>query len=185
MNLMGIYTKKKLLWPLLLLLSFLGGFQTSWAEETSQEYQLKAAFLVNFARFITWPEQSFTPERPELIICVAGKNPFGNALSGVESKKIGGRNVRVVAVDSLKKVPRCHMLYVGKSEESDLDILPAIFSRQAVVVVSDISGFLKDGGSIEFVSKENRLSFAINNSALKQRGIQVGASLLDLAVLVQ
>jgi len=183
---MGILNKNKLLrFLLLLVLCFPSGLKASWAEETSQEYQLKAAFLVNFARFITWPEQAFAPEQPELTICVAGKNPFGSALNGVEAKKIGGRNLRVVAVDSLSKVPQCHLLYVSRSEENDLNTLSVHLGRQAVVTVSDISGFLKEGGSIEFVSKENRLSFAINNSALKQRGIQASASLLDLAASVQ
>jgi len=177
-------TTKRLTCFLLMALCLLGGVATSGAEEASQEYQLKAAFLVNFARFITWPEQAFAPELPELIICVVGRNPFGTALSGVENKKIGGRSLRVVTADSLKKIPPCHLLYVSRSEANDLNTLTAHLGRQAVVTVSDISGFLKEGGTIEFVTKENRLSFAINNSALKQRGIQASASLLDLAASV-
>lgn len=178
-------TTKQLTCLLLMTLCLLAGVRTAGAQETAQEYQLKAAFLVNFTRFITWPEQSFAPELPELIICVAGRNPFGNALNGVENKKIGGRSLRVVTADSLKNIPFCHLLYVSRSEDANLNILATHLGRQAVVTVSDISGFLKEGGSIEFVTKENRLSFAINNSALKQRGIQASASLLDLAAAVQ
>ena len=163
----------------------MSGFGNLRAEELSQEYQLKAAFLVNFARFITWPEQAFPADRQEFIICVVGTNPFGSALSGVEVKKISGRTVRVVFVDSYKKIPLCHLLYVSRSEEYNLDNLNANLGRTAVVTISDIPGFVKAGGSIEFVSKDNRLSFIIHHSAMKQQGVLASASLLDLAASVQ
>jgi hypothetical protein len=61
---------------LLCLLCFFGSLGIVRAEEISQEYKLKAAFLVNFSRFITWPEQSFAQEQQEFTLCVAGKNPY-------------------------------------------------------------------------------------------------------------
>ena len=174
------------LWPLLLcpllLASSLGFLR---AQETSQEYQLKAAFLVNFARFITWPAQSFLSEQQEITFCVAGKNPFGTTLSVVENKKINGRDIRVVYADSFQKLPQCHLLFVGSSEGKDITTLISRIGHGPVVTVSDIPGFAAAGGSIEFVIREDRLSFIINNSYLKQRGIQASASMLDLAALVR
>jgi len=182
---MNLFINKNFLWFFLLCpLCLIGGLGTLRAEEATQEYQLKAAFLVNFARFITWPEQSFSPDRQDLTICVAGKNPFGNALRAVEAKKINGRTIKITAVDSLQKLPQCNMLYVSKSEEYKLDHLTAL-GQQPVVTVSDITGFIDTGGSIEFVMKEDRLSFSINHSALKQRGIQASAAMLDLAASVR
>ncbi|MBU4262484.1 MAG: YfiR family protein [Proteobacteria bacterium] len=168
-----------------MLICILGRFGSLQAQEISQEYRLKAAFLVNFARFITWPEQSFSAKQQEFTICVAGVNPFSNVLSAVESKQINGRKIRVTYVDSLRKVPQCHLLYVSRSEEEDLAYLSTGIALHPVVTVSDIPGFVKAGGSIEFILKENRLSFIINHSALKQRGIQAGASMLDLAASVR
>jgi hypothetical protein len=170
------------LWFLLLCPLFLmGSFGLLWAQEINQEYQLKAAFLVNFARFITWPVQSFPPEHQEITFCIAEKNPFGITLDAVENKKINGRNIRVVYTDSFQKLPQCHLFFVGRSESNDIDSLLSRISKKPVVTVSDIPGFVNAGGSIEFVIKEDRLSFIINNSDLKQRGIQASASMLDLA----
>jgi YfiR/HmsC-like len=174
---------KKIIW--LLLICILGTFGSLRAGEISHEYRVKAAFLVNFARFISWPEDSFSPDRRELTLCVAGNNPFVAALKAVEGKQINGRKLRIIYVDSLRKVPQCHMLYVSRSEQHDLDYLSTGIGRQPVVTVSDIPGFVKSGGSIEFVQKVNRLSFIINNSALRQRGIRADASMLDLAVSVR
>lgn len=177
---------KRFIWILLVCLVCLASISiTSRAEEAPQEYQLKAAFLVNFARFITWPEQVFSPNRTELVLCVAGLNPFGDELNAVHSKKIQGSSLRIAYIDSLKDTGQCHLLYVSKSEEGDIGRLAAAVGKRPVVTVSDIPGFALSGGSIEFVMKRNRLSFIINNTSLKQLGIQAGASMLDLAAEVR
>lgn len=170
---------------LLLLLCFLGTLGPVRAEEITQEYKLKAAFLVNFSRFINWPEQSFEPGQQAFTICIVGKNPFGSTLHAVEGQKINGRILRIVVADSFQKLPQCHMLYISRSEKNDLNALLSRTAQQPVVTVSDIPGFVNDGGSIEFVTKEDRLSFVINNSVLKKRGIQANASMLDLAASVE
>lgn len=167
---------------LLLLLSGIGPLR---AEESSQEYQLKLAFMVNFARFITWPEGSFSPEHPQLSLCVLGKNPFGTALGGVEGKKVGDRTLKVKQIEALGKEQQCHLLFVGQSEVAGLAGLGSIPGRQAVVTVSDSSDFAAAGGGIEFVLKDDKLSFIINNTAIKERGVQVSSALLNLATSVR
>lgn len=176
----------RLLTPLLLwlLLLFSVGVCPTFAADSSQEYQLKAGFLVNFIRFMTWPDKAFATSDADIVLCVVGINPFGGALSGVNQKKIGQRKIRVVYAQSLESVPLCHLLYISQSMEKKLDALHARLADQSLVSVSDISGFAKFGGGIEFISKKNRLSFIINYSALKKRNIQVRASLLELAVSV-
>jgi hypothetical protein len=170
-----------LLWPFYFL-STPGLLQ---AEEIPQEYQLKAAFLVNFIRFITWPEQSSAEGQKDITLCIVGKNPFGSMLHAVESKKINGRNIKVVDTEPSLNYSQCQMLYIGKSEKGEIDTLSSRIKQKPVVTVSDLPGFVAVGGSIEFVTKDDRLSFIINNSALRQRGIQASASMLDLAASVR
>ncbi len=179
-------THNKLAWLLVLsLFAVFFNLGMVRAETTMQEYQLKAAFLVNFARFITWPEQVFPPDRQDFQLCVVGADPFGTALRGLETKKINGRAIRITRVDSLKHIPQCHLLFVSKSEKDRLGQLSANMEKRAVVTVSDITGFVNAGGSIEFVTEKDRLSFIINYSALKQQGIRANASMLDLAASVR
>jgi len=177
----------RFLWFLLLCPCFLllGSISPLQAEEISQEYQLKAAFLVNFARFISWPEPSSLPRREEFTLCIVGSNPFGTTLHALESKKINGRNLKVIDAETFQQLPSCHLLYVSKSEKNELESIFSRIRQKPVVTVSDIPGFAEAGGSIEFVTREDRLSFIINNSDLKQRGIQAGASMLDLAASVR
>ncbi len=90
------------------------------AEEVGQEYQVKAAFLVNMAKFITWPDEAFAPDRPEFIFCLAGVDPFGELFDIVRNKTIGTRAIRVVRISSLDSIPDCHMLFVSRSEQGRL-----------------------------------------------------------------
>jgi hypothetical protein len=175
-------SKLNILWLCLLIL--FTGLAPVQAEESTQEYQLKLAFMVNFARFITWPEGSFA-EHPQLTLCVLGKNPFGNALSGVEGKKVGDRTLKAKQLDALGKELQCHLLFVSQSEATTLANLGSVLGHQPVVTVSDIPGFAVAGGSIEFVVKDDKLSFIINNSAMKDRGVQASSALLNLAVSVR
>jgi hypothetical protein len=140
---------------------------------------------VNFSRFITWPEQSLPPEQSEITFCIVGKNPFGTSLSAVENTKINGRTIKVLSSDSFQNLPECHLLFISKSEDSHLSSLLSRIGTKPVVMVSDIPGFVDAGGSIEFIIKEDRLSFIINNSDLKMRGMQACASMLDLAASVR
>ena len=178
--------KHRCLWFLLLCpLCLIGSTGILRAQEVSQEYRLKAAFLVNFSRFISWPEQAFSQKQQGLNICVVGKNPFGTTLDAVENKDINGHAISVVYADSLRNLQQCHLLFVDSSEKNDLGSLFSHLNHSPVVTVSDIPGFADAGGSIEFVIKGERLSFIINNSEMKQHGIQAGASMLDLAASVR
>ena len=171
---------------LLCLFCLLGSRGVAYAQENSQEYQVKAAFLVNFARFIAWPENAPSPEGGEITFCIAGKNPFGTALNALDNKQINSRSIKVVYAPTFQNLPLCNLLFVGGTENSyDLKQLLPRITKGPTVTVSDIPGFVEAGGSIEFVIKEDRLSFIINNSDLKQRGIQASASMLDLAASVR
>lgn len=183
---MQLLTRRCFLWLLLLWPLWMAGWPpTLRAEDLAQEYQLKAAFLINFAKFITWPEQALPAGQQEFILCVVGDDPFGPALAGIEKKTVGGRAIRVVRTSSLKKIPDCQMLFVSRSEADNLNLLPAAIGRKAVVTVSDLPDFIKAGGHIQLVTSGSRLSFAINHTAMKEQGLQANASLLNLATTVQ
>ena len=171
--------------PFGFLCALLFAARSTVAAEVSEEYKLKAAFLVNFAKFIQWPEQTFSSGQSDLRFCVAGRNPFAETLSSVENKKIGGRPVTVQHFATLARAEGCQVLFVSQSEELNLDLLRSQPGLQQTLTVSDIPGFVHDGGMIEFVIRNNRLAFIIHRTALRERGFQISAALLELAAAVQ
>ena len=153
------------------------------AEEPPQEYQLKLAFLVNFARFISWPESSFGDNR--ISLCVLGDNPFGSALPGVEGKRVGEHQLATRVIGKPGEAGGCHLLFVPEERLAEFQRQNGRFANTPLVTVSDAPGFVEMGGGIEFVVKDGKLGFVINNGGLKAREIKVGSSLLNLAAAVR
>jgi hypothetical protein len=171
---------------LLVMLSLLYGVEamTANAENEDREYKLKAAFLLNFAKFTTWPQKTFSQPGQTFDFCVVGDDPFGTALDGLETKKVGGRKVRLHYVQSITEAQSCQVMFVSKSDQSHLEQLKKVTEGQPVVTVSDIQGFSNHGGIFEFITRAGRLSFIVNNHQAMHSGLQVNASLLNLAAEV-
>jgi hypothetical protein len=156
----------------------------SRAEQTDLEYKVKAAFLLNFAKFTAWPETS-TSKGNDFALCVVGEDPFGAALSGVEEKQIEGKRISLRhPAPTGEGLGQCRMLYVSKSEQANLGRIFKSIVGQPVVTISDIEGFAAAGGIFEFKDRDGRLSFVINNNKAKAGGIQISSSLLNLALEV-
>lgn len=149
------------------------------------ESKLKAAFVFNFARFISWPDDSFEVESEPLVICTIGLGVDEMASAGIETKKIKGHPIVVKNIGSLNEpMQSCHLLYI---KDASLEYLEAYLKKSEgspVVTIGESDGFAKRGGTIEFIKVNDRLSFKINNTKAKERRLRINASLLNLAVEV-
>lgn len=151
------------------------------AEEV--EYKVKAAFLLNFAKFITWPA-SVQPV-DAFTLCIVGSDPFGAALAGIEAKEVGGKRVRLrYPATNADELGQCRMVFVSRTEQKQVARLVGQLGGTSVVLVSDIEGFVESGGTFEFKDQGGRLSFIINNSKAKKQGLSISSSLLNLAMEV-
>ncbi len=153
----------------------------SFGMENSLEYRVKAAFMLNFAKFISWPEELESKQNTSFKVCVLGKDPFGNTLSGLEKKSVGGKRIQVTRSPTLEEIQSCRMVFVSLSERDRVDRIVASMAGRAVVTVSDIKNFATKGGMIEFVEVNGRLSFVVNLGAVSREGVRIEASLLNLA----
>lgn len=174
----------RLLTFLLLCACLCGGATGVRAADEDLEYKVKAAFLLNFAKFTTWPASSWN-EASRLKLCIIGKDPFGSALQGVEDKQVAGKNVVLDRAASFTQAENtCHLLFISKSEQGQIDRIVKTYSGKPIVTVSDIEGFAAAGGMFELKSKDGRMSFIINNTKAKENNIHISASLLNLAIEV-
>ncbi len=116
-------------------------------------------------------------------MCIVGGDPFGDALSGIEAKKVGGKNVQLrFPAANAKELGQCQMLFVSKSEAANIAKIFKMIDGKSVVTVSDVPGFSDAGGIFEFKDQRGRLSFMVNNSKAKAQGLNISSSLLNLAV---
>ena len=172
--------KGALFWALLLSLAW---SPASFGEAgPGQEGKLKAAFLVNFIRFMSWPETTFANGQEPLQLCIVGADPFGRELDRAEGKTIGGRLLAVRYGLQEGELTTCQMVYCSRQHEWDWSGLRERLAGSTTVAVSDVPDFVGLGGSIEFVERNGRLAFVINHSDLKRRGVEVSSAMLELAV---
>ena len=150
------------------------------------EYPIKAAFLINFARFVEWPGDAFASPTSSFVIAVAGSPTMvGILLDLAKAERIGDRVVEVVAVTGATPPARCHILYIASSVESNrLGKLLAPPRRSGVLTVGDSEMFVSRGGIIRFFVADNRVRFEISLDNAGRSALRIGSQLLQLAKLV-
>ena len=157
------------------------GTSRAYADST-REYQIKAAFLYNFAKFVEWPADRFTDENSPILLCVIGKDPFGPTLEHtVMGRKIKGRAIRIKRIKGINGLKICHVLFVSSSERENMRDIVASLAGASVLTTGDMGGFANQGGIIELIKIENKIRFEINLNAATQSGLKLSSYLMGLA----
>ncbi len=160
----------------------LGGH--AWASEFD-EYAVKAAYLYNFAKFVEWPPKAFPTANAPLLICIAGDNPFGEALAALSGKTVVSHPVEVRHIPMATNLDQCHIVFIGRSEQGRFKTVLAKLVRLPILTVSDIGDFAQTGGMIGLVEAEQRIRFDINLAITRQSNLKLSSQLLKLATIVE
>ena len=149
------------------------------------EYEVKAAFLFNFAKFVEWPPAAFSNATDPVRLCVFGEDPFDHSLERVvDGKTANGRAMQVLHVHSIKDVKGCHILFISWAEEKQTDALLQATRGAGILTVGETDNFARDGGVLNFVLQQNRVAFEINVDAAEQNNLKISSRLLSLARIV-
>jgi len=149
--------------------------------ETPDEYQVKAAFLYNFVKFIDWPVDAFSDSSAPIIIGVVGDDPFGSKIDQVINGKIAnGRPLVLKRFPNFKALTFCHILFICSSEKNNLRQALAA-AGAGVLTVGETERFTQMGGIINFTIVDNKVRFAINQVAAERAGLKISAKLLNLS----
>jgi hypothetical protein len=152
----------------------------------SKEYKIKAAFLLNFTQFVEWPAAAFSGPGAPLCIGVLGDDPFGGALEDtVRDESIHDHKLTVRRARRVEDLTGCQMVFVSKSENNRVPEILAKIDSHPVVTVSEVAGFAKQGGMINFYRDQNKVRFEINPSSARQSGLQISSQLLGLGKIVE
>jgi hypothetical protein len=151
-----------------------------------EEYEVKAAFLINFAKFVEWPDSSFdSPQAPFVFGVIGGDHQLAfNLLRLSAGQKVHGRDVVIREEHFGDDVRRCHVLFVSASERQRTAQILASLQDASVLTVSDIDGFADAGGAMQFVMQQNQVRFIVNLRAATQSKLRVSAKVLALARVI-
>ena len=150
------------------------------------EYQVEAAYLYNFGRFVEWPAKSTTAQTGAFNICILGEDPFGQALdTTLAGETIGNQRVAARRISSPQTLADCQILFISSSEANRLNKIIAALDKSAVLTVSDTPHFSQRGGMIQFVLEGNRIRFEVNLTATQRAGLTLSSDLLKVATAVR
>lgn len=151
----------------------------------SLEYRVKAAYLVNFARYITWSESDEPAPGDPLSICVLGEDPFGTVLDSLtRGRQIDGHPLAARRVRTVAEAGDCQLVFLSHSEWTRRPELLNELSRPGVVTIGESEAFGRAGGVISFVISNETVRFTVNLAARDRAGVRISSRVLSLATMV-
>jgi hypothetical protein len=153
------------------------GQLTMPAAAPAPEYAVKAALLYNFAQLTNWPPQ----RGDDLILCILGKDPFGQALDDFIGKQVHGMRLGVVRITDRRFIRNCQILYFGESERANAKRILDDVGDLPVLTVTDAAQMVEQGVMIGMQVENNKIVFDLNLSAARRSELVLDPSLLRLA----
>jgi hypothetical protein len=151
----------------------------------SPEYSVKAAYLSKFGTFVQWPADTFPEPTSPLNLCVIGTDPFGSVLDEVaEGLQVGTHPIKVKRLASVDPHADCQIAFVdGNDQRAATQVVDALRGTR-ILTVTD-SGNESGAGIINFLIKDNRVRFGVDDEAAAKNGLTISSRLLMLAVYVR
>jgi hypothetical protein len=152
------------------------------ADQIGEEYQIKGAYLLNFVKFVDWPEQAFKGPADPIAICILGENPFGPGLEqAAKAIAVSGRRVSVRQVPTAKQACQCHVVFVSAKETKLSRELLSLVHDESVLSVGESAGFASSGGVIGFRLEGEKIRIEISVAAADKAKLHISAKLMSLA----
>ncbi len=161
---------------------------TRWtaAADPPLEYQVKAVCVLNAARFVSWPETSFSSDETPLVIGVLGDNPFGALLhDAVKSETVRKRRIVVRSVTLAEAPSACHVLFISRTEKDNLGAILQAMNKANVLTISDMEGFANAGGMLGLVLDRGKIRFEYNPAAAQAAGLKFDPQFTSLCRIIK
>ena len=165
----------------LLLASLFNASSIRVSAQTVNEYQVKAAFILNFAKFVEWPSDAFDDGGGTLVVGVIGDDPFGSALDRLSGNTASGRRLKIKRFRWGDNLRVCQILFISNSEGRHLGKIMESIKGTSILTIGEMPQFNQSAGMIRFVIQNNKVRFEINAAAAGQARLRISSKLLALS----
>jgi hypothetical protein len=151
--------------------------------DESLEYRVKAAYLLNFARYVEWPAS--TSADSSLGICVIGHDPFGQVLDAtVSGRTAHGKPLHVRRIQTASEATGCQVVFVGRDIWRHSPERVKALNRAGSLTVGETEQFARRGGVIGFVIVDETVRFVVNDEARSEARLRISSRMLSLAAAI-
>jgi YfiR/HmsC-like len=167
---------------LILCLGFSSRLRAS--DAAPSEAQVKAAFLLNFPKYVEWPVTAFSETNSPIVVAILDADSVANEFSNMSKGRIiDGHPIRLQRVTGPEQCRGCQILFVGSGQSRKLpDLLPRL-REWNVLLVGESDDFLDVGGMINLPRRERRIVLEVNLDSIRAGGLKVSSKLLALATV--
>ena len=165
------------------LLALMWCVTASSAPGVTSEYRIKAAFILNFVKFVTWPADRLTKANEPIVIGVLSQNVVALELAKLtENRAIHDHPLVVKHIQSAADLAEAHVLYITADELSRYEVVRSARNDLPTLLVSDAESCERVGATICFVIQDDRLKFSIDTQAASRSRLKVSSYLQQLAI---
>ncbi len=148
----------------------------------AQSYKLHSVYIYSFTRYVEWPGDY---NQGDFEILVLGETPMLDALKDlVNSKKVGDRNIKVTKISSASEIRKCNMLFLPADQSAQLTTVLAKTANQSTLLITEGAGMGLKGSDINFITKDGKLAFELNQAAASKHNLKVSNTLMGMAILI-
>lgn len=154
------------------------------SDRRPSEYEVKAAYLYHFVRYVEWPDDLDDPGAP-FVVAILGDDPFGSALDDAFSgKTLADRPATVVRIHQPEDAATARVVFISASESAALPRIMQVLSGRSVLTVGDVSEMARRGAIIAFRVDGNKVRFDINVDRAEHARLKLSSQLLKVATIV-
>ncbi len=167
---------------LLLIPADLWAGNASADDPTVTEYEVKAAYIYYFAKFIEWSPEAFVSKSTPLTIGIIGDDEFGRLLGNiVKNKTIQDRPIAVRPVKTPADFRTCHMVFVSSSEQKRFRQIADSLQGTAILTITEAEEGSSVRGIMNLFVEGGKVQFEVDMSAAEKANLRISSKLLRLA----
>lgn len=148
----------------------------------AQNYKMHSVFIYSFTRYVQWPDAY---NQGDFEIMVLGESPILEELKAMaQAKKVGDRPIKITKIKEASEIRKCNILFVPTSRSADIAAVMEKINTQSILVVTEEPGLALKGSDINFIIKDGKLAFELNQASVNKQGLKVSNELTRLAILI-
>lgn len=174
----------------LIILIFALGSTAVYAEHEGERLdRVKAAIVLNIARFVTWPAEVFDADNKHLVLCYYRSKVFSEGLDSITGRTVAGRPLQVRKIERLSAARSCQILVISAQEldsfAEDTDLDPA----QPLLTIMDqthaaAGTAVPKGVLVSLVRQGSRIGFEVDLASSRSAGLKMSSQMLKHARIV-
>ncbi len=155
------------------------------ADQAPTDFQVKAAYLFNFLKFVEWPENPGADPHAKWEIGFVGQTPISEELARMAvGKNVLGRDLEIKTLQASENLRACNIVFISDSEKKRLPAILNALRGSSVLTVADMDDFIGAGGMVQFVVEDARVRLSIDLGAATRAHLKISSKLLLLAHVV-